>query len=63
MTVTLLWAEVPNSAWANRVWAVKTLLFAAFVPYVIRSRVQIEAFVQTYVFSLAGNIVPFGLNF
>jgi putative inorganic carbon (hco3(-)) transporter len=62
VTVTLLWAEVPDAAWSKWDWAVKTLLFAAFVPYVIRSRVQIEAFVQTYVFSLAGNIVPFGLK-
>jgi putative inorganic carbon (HCO3(-)) transporter len=62
VTVTLLWAEVPDAAWAKWDWAVKTLMFAAFVPYVIRSRVQIEAFVQIYVFSLSGNIVPFGLK-
>jgi putative inorganic carbon (HCO3(-)) transporter len=36
------------------------LTFATFIPYVIRSRVQIEAFAQTYVFSLAANFVPFG---
>ncbi len=62
VTVTLTWAEVPDAAWDKWDWAVKTVLFAAFVPYVIRSRVQIEAFVQIYVFSMAANIVPFGLK-
>lgn len=62
MTLTLLWAEAPEAAWGKWDWAFKTALFAAFVPYVIRSRVQIEAFAQTYVFSLAANFVPFGLK-
>jgi len=62
MTLTLLWAEAPDAAWGKWDWALKTALFAAFVPYVIRSRVQIEAFAQTYVFSLAANFVPFGLK-
>ncbi len=62
MTVTLLWAELPDRAWVKWDWAFKTMVFAAFVPLVIRSRVQIEAFAQTYVFSLAANFVPFGLK-
>jgi putative inorganic carbon (hco3(-)) transporter len=62
MTTTLLWAELPDRAWIKWDWAFKAMLFAAFVPLVIRSRVQIEAFIQTYVFSLAANYVPFGLK-
>ncbi len=62
VTLTLTWAEVPSAAWDKWDWAFKTIIFSAFVPYVIRSRVQIEAFVQTYVFSLAANFVPFGLK-
>src|SRR5580658_2394072 len=62
MTATLLWAELPDRAWAKWDWAFKAMAFAAFVPLVIRSRVQIEAFAQTYVFSLAANFVPFGLK-
>jgi len=61
-TVTLLWAEVPDAAWAKWNWAFKTVLFSAFIPFVIRSRVQIEAFLLVYVFSLAGNLLPFGLK-
>jgi putative inorganic carbon (HCO3(-)) transporter len=62
MTATLLWAEIPDRAWVKWDWAFKTMAFAAFIPLVIRSRVQIEAFAQTYVFSLAANFVPFGLK-
>jgi probable O-glycosylation ligase (exosortase A-associated) len=59
-SATMLWAQLPDLAYMkfDVVW--KTLLFAAFVPFVIRSRVQLEAFAQTYVFSLAANFVPFG---
>jgi probable O-glycosylation ligase (exosortase A-associated) len=62
MTTTLLWAELPDPALVKWNWAFKAMGFAAFVPLVIRSRVQIEAFAQTYVFSLAANFVPFGLK-
>lgn len=62
VTATSFWAEVPSEAWVKWDWAFKTLVFAAFVPFVIRSRVQIEAFAATYVFSLAANFVPFGIK-
>ena len=62
ITATLIWAQVPEAAWDKWNWAFKTIAFATFIPFVIRSRVQIEAFAQTYVFSLAANFVPFGLK-
>jgi probable O-glycosylation ligase (exosortase A-associated) len=62
VSTTIIWAEVPQAAWQKWDWAFKTVMFSAFVPLVIRSRVQIEAFVQTYVFSLAANFVAFGLK-
>jgi putative inorganic carbon (hco3(-)) transporter len=62
VNLTMIWAVAPQSAWDKWDWAVKTLAFATFIPLVIRSRVQIEAFAQTYVFSLAANFVPFGLK-
>ena len=60
--LTTLWAQVPDAAWVKWDWAFKTVAFAAFVPYVIRSRVQIEAFAQTYVLSLAANFIPYGVK-
>ena len=62
VTCTMLWAQAPDAAWTKWDWAFKTLVFSAFVPYVIRSRVQIEAFVQVYVLSLTANIIPFGVK-
>ncbi len=62
MTMTLFWAVAPERALVKWDWAFKSVAFAAFVPLVFRSRVQIEAFAQTYVFSLAANFVPFGIK-
>lgn len=60
VTATSFWAVVPIPAWNKWDWAFKGMLFSAFIPFVIRSRNQIEAFVQVYIFSLAANIIPFG---
>jgi hypothetical protein len=60
ITLTMLWAEVPSAGWSKWDWAFKSVLFSAFIPWAIRSRVQIEAFVQIYVLALAANFVPFG---
>ncbi len=62
VNLTMIWAVAPQSAWDKWDWAVKTLAFATFIPLAIRSRVQIEAFAQTYVFSLAANFIPFGVK-
>ena len=62
VTLTLIWAQAPDAAWIKWDWALKTIVFAAFIPYVIRSKVQIEAFAQTYVFSMAANFIPFGIK-
>ncbi len=60
---TLLWAVAPSGAvmfkWD---WAFKAMVFAAFLPWVIRSKVHIESFVQVYVISLAANFIPFGIK-
>ena len=62
VNLTMIWAQVPDAAWEKWDWACKTLVFASFIPLVIRSRIQIEAFAQTYVLSLAANIIPFGVK-
>ena len=59
ITATMFWAEVPAAGWPKWNWAFKSVMFSAFIPLVIRSRVQIEAFVQIYVLSLAANFIPF----
>lgn len=59
---TFLIAEVPAAAFDKWDEAVKTLLFSAFIPYAIRSRVQIEAFLQVVLFSTAIFFMPVGLK-
>lgn len=59
---TVALAEVPIEAWPKWNIAVKTLLFSAFLPYAIRSRVQIEAFLQVFLFSTAVYFIPAGLK-
>lgn len=60
VTLTTLWAEVPISAWEKWNWAIKTILFSAFIPFIIRSQIQIEAMILTMVLSLSGTIVAAG---
>jgi probable O-glycosylation ligase (exosortase A-associated) len=52
----------PEFGWAKWDWAIKTICFAAFMPFLFRSRVQIEAFLQVYIFSAAIQIVPYGIK-
>ena len=61
-TITLAWAEVPVSAWDKWDWAFKTVMFSAFIPMVIRSRVQIEAFLQVYLAAVLIHIIPVGVK-
>jgi probable O-glycosylation ligase (exosortase A-associated) len=49
----------PAQAWYKWNWAIKTILFSAFMPLAFRSRIQIEAFLQIYLFSLAGAMIPY----
>ena len=62
ITLTSALASLPEVAWEKWDWAFKTIVFSAFIPLTIRTRVQIEAFLQIYMFSLAANLVPFGLK-
>ena len=60
VTFTTTIAVAPGPAWTKWDWAFKTILFSTFIPFVIRSRLQIEAFLQIYVFALAVHFVAAG---
>jgi probable O-glycosylation ligase (exosortase A-associated) len=49
----------PEAAWFKWNWAIKTIIFSAFMPFLFRSRVQIEAFLLIYIFSNMGQLLPF----
>jgi putative inorganic carbon (HCO3(-)) transporter len=59
---TFLWAEVPAAAAVKWNLAVKTLFISAFIPLVIRSRIQIEAYLQILLFGFAIHFLPMGLK-
>jgi putative inorganic carbon (hco3(-)) transporter len=56
MTLTCTWAVVPNAVdkWD---WAFKACVFAAFMPFIFRSRIQIEAVLLTIIFAISGNVL------
>ena len=60
ITLTTIWSEVPSSAWATWDWSVKTLCFAAFVPFLFKTRVQLEAMLLTVAFGVSGSLIAFG---
>ena len=62
MTLSLLWSGQPDPAYFRWSVAIKVALFAAFVPYSIRTRVQIEALILVYLVSIAGHVIPWGLK-
>ena len=59
---TASWAEVPSAAWDKWNYACKTICVGAFLPFVFRSRIQIEAFLQIYLFSVAVHFLPVGIK-
>jgi probable O-glycosylation ligase (exosortase A-associated) len=56
---TFALAVAPEFAYAKWDWASKTVIFSLFMPFLFRSRTQIEAFLQVYVFSLGAQFLPF----
>lgn len=53
VTLTTMMSTIPDRPWAKWDWVYKVMLFALFIPYIFRSRVQIEAFILVFVFSAA----------
>lgn len=53
VTFTTINADPGIEPWTKWDWAFKVIVFSIFIPFVIRSRVQVEAFLLTMVFSIA----------
>jgi probable O-glycosylation ligase (exosortase A-associated) len=60
VTLTTTWSAVPESAWIKWDWAFKSIAFAVFMPFLFRSRLQIEAFFLMVIFSVACFFLPAG---
>lgn len=53
MTLTAAIADQGIQPWTKWDWAFKVVVFSIFVPFVIRSRMHIEAFLLTMIFSVS----------
>ena len=62
ITLTTTWALFPTSAWWKWDWAFKTILFTALLPFVFRSRIQIEAALLVILCCIASNVLPFAIK-
>jgi probable O-glycosylation ligase (exosortase A-associated) len=62
MTMTLMWAEVPDEAHIKWDWAVKSVAFSCLIPYFLRNRLDLEAFLWTIVISGIAHCLPFGVK-
>ncbi len=62
ITLTTTWAVVPDSAWRKWDWAVKAVGVAAFLPFLFRSRIQIDALLVTMILSVAATMLPYGIK-
>lgn len=62
VTLTTWTSDFPVRAWAKWDWASKVLIFAVLIPYVFRSRVQIEAFLLVLVFSASTILFSAGVK-
>lgn len=60
MSLTLLWSEVPGAAFDKWSWAIKSVLFSCCVPYFLRNRIHVEAFLWTLVLSGMAHCLTFG---
>jgi probable O-glycosylation ligase (exosortase A-associated) len=62
ITFTTFMSDFPTRAWAKWDWASKVLIFALLIPYIFRSRVQIEALILICVFSTSTIICSAGVK-
>ncbi len=60
LTLTTTMSTIPIHPWDKWDWVFKVMIFALFIPYVFRSRVQIEAFILVLIFSAATIFVSAG---
>ena len=51
VTLTTSLSAFQASAWNKWDWVFKVLIFAVLIPYIFRSRVQIEAFILVFIFA------------
>lgn len=62
MTASLTWAVRPDSAFSKWDFAVKTVGFSLFLPFVFRSRVQLEAMLLAHILGSGMHLIAVGIK-
>lgn len=62
MTATNFWAVRPEAAWLKWDFAFKTVVFSAFLPFVFRSRIQIEAMLLAHMLGSGMHLIGVGIK-
>jgi probable O-glycosylation ligase (exosortase A-associated) len=62
ITLTTTWALFPAAAWSKWDWAFKTIVFTALLPFVFRSRIQMEAAVVVILCSIGTTVLAFAIK-
>ncbi|RED49879.1 putative O-glycosylation ligase, exosortase A system-associated [Aestuariispira insulae] len=62
ITFTTFRAALPGHAWIKWDFAFKAVTFSIFLPYLFRTRVQLEAMLLAIVVSLSGTFMTFGVK-
>nr|WP_255568770.1 DUF5935 domain-containing protein [Neoroseomonas alba] len=62
ITLTTTWALFPQDAWWKWDWAFKTVVFTALLPFVFRSRIQIEAALMVLLCAVAAHVLPYSIK-
>jgi probable O-glycosylation ligase (exosortase A-associated) len=62
VTFTTALSDFPVQAWGKWDWASKVLIFAVLIPFIFRSRIQIEAFLLIFLFSASTILFSAGVK-
>ncbi|WP_428662813.1 putative O-glycosylation ligase, exosortase A system-associated [Reyranella sp.] len=62
ITLTTTWSLFPYVAWWKWDWAFKTIMFTTLLPFVFRSRIQMEAALLVILCCIASNVLPFAFK-
>jgi probable O-glycosylation ligase (exosortase A-associated) len=62
VTLTTAMSDFPAQAWGKWDWASRVLMFAVVIPFIFRSRIQIEAFLLIFLFSASTILFSAGVK-
>lgn len=62
ITINCYLSPLGNLVWSKWDWVIKVVAFSVLIPYLFRSRIQIEAFLLIFIFSISTIVVSAGIK-